>query len=212
MEIVRNRYLIIIAILSVVAVMVASLSYDVFAKTDDGLADIAKIPKQIGKWQGTDIYLEPSIYDILETKSIIHRSYHSTIGDVFLSVVHYPDTKVDFHAPEACLGGKGIKIVKTKKVINVLVNEENRKIEVNQLLYDSFNEKEIVYYFYKAGSYLGNNYIKMRLNLALNKFVSNNRSGSLIRLSSDLDPLDPEKTHGMLKNLLSEIMPYINDL
>ena len=70
--------------------------------------------------------MDPHVFDILETKSILNREYVSHAQMVLLSLVYYPETKVDFHAPEACLAGKGIQISKSEKTIEIIKNSKNQ--------------------------------------------------------------------------------------
>ena len=105
MEKLRSRYIVLIAILLLTSVIVNYLSYDTFNKAETASLTIGKIPLNLGKWKGIDIPLDERIYDILETRAIINRSYFYNGSSVFLSVVYYPETKVGFHGPEECLGG-----------------------------------------------------------------------------------------------------------
>ena len=72
----KIRYLIVILLLAVTASVVNGLQYDSSQDDESGLADLQPIPMQIGEWwQGKDFPLEEMVYEILETRAIIHRSY-----------------------------------------------------------------------------------------------------------------------------------------
>ena len=91
-------------------VLIANVfSYDRYHKTGQAIDAIRNVPLKIEGWVGMDLPLEERVYRILETKSIIHRRYISNNQTIFLSLVYYPETKVDFHSPEGCLGGKVLK-------------------------------------------------------------------------------------------------------
>ena len=125
MENMQNRYLIIIAIMLLTSVFVHFLSYDTYYEAEAGIRAIKNIPLEFGQWQGKDIPLDEQIYEILETRSIINRAYLGKNGkEVLLSIVYYPETKVDFHAPEACLAGRGIQISKSDQTITIIPNEK----------------------------------------------------------------------------------------
>lgn len=192
------------------SVAVNFLSYNTYYKADAGIQAIQNIPLEMGKWHGKDIPLDNQTYEILETKSIIHRVYKSESGrKVFLSIVYYPETKVDFHAPEACLGGKGIVIKKTKKAVLFSTDNKNIKINLNQLIRRQGNGDGMVYYFYKAGKFIGESYIKLRLNLALNKFFNNTKSGALIRFSTPVISENTRDASSTLKDFLIELYPHL---
>jgi len=209
----KSRYLTLAGLLLLTAIFIRIVSYDTYNNPEQGINAIAKIPMQIGQWQGKDIPLEENIYEILETRSIIHRLYSSPSGEnVFLSLVYYTETKVDFHAPESCLGGQGVKVTKDEKA--VLLNSGGQKIQlaVNQLLRKDDNDNTLVYYFYKAGKFLGNDYIRLLLNLVLNKLLGAKvKSGALIRVSTPVarDQGGEKKAQIELRNFIEELYPFL---
>jgi EpsI family protein len=187
------------------------LNYDIFNKADVEASVMQCIPKNLGPWQGTDVKMEDLIYELLETKSIIHRTYQHTDNgqQVFLSLVYYPETKVDFHAPEACLGGKGIEIKKSSRTITLKSNGKTVVIDLNQLIWKKGSEVSLVYYFYKAGNFIGENYIKLRFSLALNKFSNNEKSGSLIRVSTPIKMNDKQEASKTLISFIRDLYPCL---
>lgn len=195
------------------AIVVSSMKYKPTQDDKAGLSNLQALPLQIGKWKGKDFPLEEKVYDILETRAIIHRSYNlENQGDsfIFLSIVHYHDTKVEFHAPEACLGSKGIKTQTITKTIALLSGNHQQTIDVAQIITKRANDQTLTYYFYKAGNFMGNNYIKMRLAIAGNKFTSNDTKGSLIRLSITL-PLGSEtKAEKLLIDFMEDLLIHIH--
>jgi EpsI family protein len=210
MEIMRNRYLILIAVILFTSILVNFLSYDTYHKAEAGLQAVKSIPLEIGRWQGKDIPIENLVYEILETKSIIQRTYTSNAQEVFLSIVYYPETKVDFHAPEGCLGGQGIQIDKSAKNIDIINDGKKVKIKLSQLIWQREGKESLVYYFYKAGEFIGQDYIKLRLNLAINKFSNNKeKSGSLIRFSTPILSGDIQKASNILSGFLNELYPFL---
>ena len=210
MKKIKTRYIITICILGITAFLVNHLSYSAYNDNEAGMRAINAIPLELGKWRGHDMPLENLIYKILETKSIIHRSYQSENGPkVFLSIVYYAETKVDLHAPEACLGGKGILVKKTKKAISFQNNNKLIKINLNQLVRKQKNHEELIYYFYKAGRFMGENYIKLRFSLALNRISNQEKSGALIRFSTPLAADDIQKSSDTLVDFIAELYPHI---
>ena len=169
----------------------------------------------MGTWKGTDHSLSPNIYDILETRSIIHRFYVNNEGKtIFLSIVYYAETKVDFHAPEGCFGGKGIRVTKSP-VDLLLINEDGTTypLSANKLIQreGSNGSTDMVYYFYKSGPFTGRSYIKLRMNLILNKFRDARKSGSLIRISTSigLDGDAENEGSALIIDFLNHLQPYI---
>ena len=209
MENLKVRYLIVILLLAVTASVVNGLQYA--AVDDSGISDLQQIPVQIAEvWQGQDYPLEEMVYDILETRAIIHRSYtNKTEGSIFLSIVHYSDTKVDFHAPESCFGGAGLTTVKTNKTLTFLFGGKQTTLDVAEMVTTMSTGKTLTYYFYKAGDYVGRNYIKMRLSIAANKLFRNDARGSLIRISTTIGPGNVSDAEALLIGFLQDFFPYI---
>jgi len=209
MKMFKNRYLTLVLILAINSVLINFLSYDKYNEAQAGIQTIEKIPHSLGKWTGKDCPIEDLIFEILETKSIIHRNYQANKSNVLLSLVYYTQTKVDFHAPEGCLAGQGVNISKTVK--DIFINEKGKslKLIVNQLVRQKNGSEELIYYFYKAGDFIGPNYIKLRLALALNKLSSKEKSGSLIRISTPIKANNVQEAHERLKEFIEELYPFL---
>lgn len=206
----KYRYLIVVLLLAVTASVVNGLQYS--SEIDDSeAADLLPIPLQIAElWQGQDFPLEETVYEILETRAIIHRSYTRNNGEnVFLSIVHYSDTKVDFHAPEACLGGRGLKTEKTDKTISFQSGDEQIALDVAEIMTTTSTGKTLTYYFYKSGDFVGSNYIKMRLSIAANKLFENDARGSLVRISTNFEPGKKAEAESLLAGFLQDLYPNI---
>lgn len=206
----KFRYLIAALLLSITAIIINGLQYDSLPEDETGISILNRIPIQFGKWKGQDVSLDETVYDILETRTIIHRSFTGDNGEnVFLSVVHYQDTKVGFHSPEACLGGIGEKVDKTNKKIVLYSGNQQIKIHVAQIISKRSTGQTLTYYFYKSGQFIGSNYIKMRLNIAANKITMNDTRGSLIRISTTLIPGNETAAKLMLIDFTEALLPYI---
>ncbi len=207
----RKKRLIVIVLLALSALVVNYLSYDNFGRQKDSFDAIGRIPHIIGEWRGKDLSLEPSVYELLETKTIIHRQYTQNSTTLLLSIVYYPQTKVDFHAPESCLGGQGIQTRTSSRTINLSADGRPLSLDINEIVWGKGSNESLVYYFYKAGSFVGNSYIRLRLALALNKFSSTEKSGSLVRVSIPVYFSDYGKADSALRAFLAELYPYVID-
>ena len=205
-----NRYIVVIFLLIISSVLIQFLTYSKFNHSTNGLAQIKRIPLTISKWQGQDVPLEERIYEILETRSIVYRKYISENGeDVFLEIIYYPETKVDFHSPEDCLAGEGISVSKSRKTITIINDGKAFEIGLNQLVRKQMNKENLIYYFYKAGDFVGPSYIQLRFNLALNKFLSNKKSGALILVSTAMNDRNRADGSKVLKKFIQKLFPYI---
>ena len=208
MQIMRNRYLLLIFIMVLTTALIRTLTYDTYHKAQ-AVKAIENIPLELGRWHGKDVPIEEIVYEILETKSIIHRTYNYNGQQVFLSIVYYSETKVDFHSPEGCLGGQGIQISKSSETIDLDNIGMNTRIDVNRLIWRKGGNETLVYYFYKAGEFLGQSYIRLRLNLAINKFSNQEKSGSLIRVSTPVSMSDVQNSSKTLVSFIRELHPFL---
>lgn len=202
---------IIILLLMVTSGVVIAINSD-YSKSDE-TADqqaLSGIPTRLDGWRGVDDPLEELVYDILETRSIINRNYFRAGSQrLHLSIVYYTATKVDFHAPESCLGGQGFSVEKSFRQIPIQYKGTSHPVNVVQLIRHSGSSTQLVYYFYKAGDFLGESYIKLRWNLVLNKFSSGDRSGSLIRFSIPVVQEDYDTASTTLVKFIEAMYPAI---
>lgn len=209
----KFRYLIVILLLAVTASVVNGLQYDSSRDDEAGLADLQAFPMQIGRWMGQDFPLDEMVYEILETRAIIHRSFTADNGDnVFLSVVHYHDTKVDFHAPEACIGGRGDKTKKTTKTVTLFSGDQEKTLDIAEMVTTRETGQTLTYYFFKSGQFVGSNYIKMRLSIAANKLARNDARGSLVRISTTLTPGNEAEAESLLTDFMENLLPHVQQL
>lgn len=210
MEAVRNRYLITILIVLATSFLVNFLNFEAYHEAEAGIQTIKKIPVDIGKWKGKDVFLEEQIYEILETRSIIHRNYAENGQNVFLSLVYHPETKVDFHAPEYCFGAQGVELVKTTKTIKIVEEGKTIPVNLNQLIYKKPGFDELVYYFYKSGGFIGSSYLQLRLALSMNKLSNKGTSGSLVRVSTPILNRDENRGGEILRDFIEDLYPFLS--
>jgi len=208
------RYLLVVFILSSTAIVIYKLKYDSSHDQTAGLAALQNIPMQFGNWQGEDLFLEESVYSILETRAIIHRKYSNEQDDsIYLSMVHYYDTKVNFHAPEACLGGRGERTKKINHKIEIKEGSNTYSLDIAKILSSSVNGTSVSYYFYRTGGFMGRSYIKMRFQLAQNAFKGLGKSGSLIRVTGHINnSKDQQNVEQLIKSFMEKLLPVIKNI
>ena len=210
MENIKNRYIVIFLTIALSAFLVNYLDYGTYQNAEAGIQAIKGIPMEFGRWHGKNVLLEERIYELLETKSIIHRKYYSENGnEVFLSIVYHPETKVNFHGPEQCLGAQGIPLEKALDRILFKNGDKTVEIKLNRLIQEQYGKKTLIYFFFKTGEFIGPNYIKLRLNLALNKFTNKKKSASLIRISTPVSDDNTQKAANVLTGFTEKLYPYL---
>ena len=204
--------ILLLAFLAMLALCVNLFSYDTTSYAELGVEKVQKIPLRIGTWTGRDNSLDAKVYDILETEAILHRNYTNSAGEnVFLSLVYYPDAKVDFHSPAACLAPRSVPLNKIADQLTLPMHDgPDRYIAVNRLLYEDRGYDVLVYYFFKTGNYWGRSYITLRLQLILHKFFNPTKSGAMIRVSTHIDSKDSlDSSKKIIEKFTANLYPYL---
>ena len=209
----RNKRTTLLALLAATAVVVNVLDYDPYGNSDAAVDHVRHIPKALGPWLGVDVPLEESVYEILETRAIVHRRYVDSDSDeIFLSLVHYGEANVGFHPPEQCLGAQGIPLDRARETIRFRTGGSNVQMSVNTLVQDIEGRKSLIYYFYNAGTYSGDNYVHLRLSVALNKLTNHEKGASLVRISTPVENGDTKRARSLLQRFLEDLYPYLKTL
>lgn len=199
---IRNRIFVLIILLAATGLLSGWFSAQWYSSKGNG-SYLKNFPINHEGWKGEQIGMDKIVADILETDALVLNSYVKDGKPVLLAIVYYPDAKVDFHAPEGCYSGRGVKI--NMRARRITLNGFGA-INVNVLNIDRGGSSELVYYFFKSGSFLGNSYNRLRFNLVLNNMFSKEKSGALIRVSTPVfgNTDDPDSR---LINFLDDFVP-----
>ena len=190
------------AILAAAGLLSGWFSAQWYAPKGDG-SYLKDFPINHEGWKGERIAMDKIVADILETDALVLNNYVKDRKPVLLAIVYYPDAKVDFHMPEACYSATGVKI--NKRIRPIALNAIGT-INVSELNIVRGNSKELVYYFYKSGNFIGNSYNRLRFNLVLNNLFSKEKSGALIRISTPVVG-DADDADSRLINFLDDFVP-----
>jgi EpsI family protein len=165
--------------------------------------NLAKIPLQIGEWQGKDIAVNDKILDILQTQSLLMREYTNKEGlIIYLTIVYYSSNRVEFHSPERCAVGQGSNIVESG--YETIPLDKKTNIVANKFLVKNQQAELITLYYYESGKYLTASYFGLRWYMILNKLQGKPNSGTLVKFSIFV-PKNPVETVNTLKKFISEI-------
>jgi EpsI family protein len=209
MQKLRNRYFIIILIFGMTLILVRFFSHTKDSNSEKSANFVEQIPMRLEMWHGTDMLLEEKVYEILESRSIVHRKYIRDGESVFLSIVYYPEVKVDFHTPEHCLAGQGIEIRKSVETIEIEWAGKTILVDLYQLIRKYDHHDELIYYFYKTGAFFGPSYIRLRFALVMNKFFSQVKGGGLIRVTTPISAAGKKSAEERLADFINALYPYL---
>lgn len=204
----KKQFIIVLSIL--IAVMLISVPSYLIVPKEKSEVLVSKFPMQIGAWQGKDLPIEERAYEILETKNLILREYAKGEDKVYLYIIYSQDNRKVSHPPEVCFEGSGVTIVKKDKIPLELA--DNKKIFANELIVEKAGISNIVVYWYKAGEYYIDNYVKQQLHIALSRLSLKHTSGALIRLSAEVSTLDSERALENIKSFAKEASSHFSQI
>ena len=164
---------------------------------------MSNFPKKIGDWEGEDIVLQERDYEILETRNLIMRNYKNlTRGDtVNLYIIYSADNRKALHPPEVCYTGGGGTIV--EKGVTAL----NANFKVNKFIIESKNYSQLVVYWFKSGNLSTYSYIGQQLKTVKDRLLQKKTSGAMVRISTEIDPSNPDKAINLIKSFCESIIP-----
>ncbi len=202
---------ILLSLLVICAVLVLSGERDTVAQPEQGR--LTQLPMDLGAWRGIDVPLENRVYEILETRDVVVRSYDKAVGGqtVWLSLVQAADNRAAFHPPEICYVGAAYTVI--DKGRHVVTLSDGRVLEVNRLALTRGNEQVLNYYWFTAGNMTAASYFRQQARLAWDQLLGRGGSGTMVKLTTyvkahDLSDADARLTE-FLEDTLAEIEPVI---
>lgn len=200
----KNKTFIIVVCILIAVAIIGLLSY-LPARTDAALrVKVADFPKAIGEWRGADIPLDEETYRILETRNLFMRDYKNTKGDsIYFYVVYSEDNRKVSHPPEVCYLGSGVTIV-DKSLVQI-----TDSIRATRMIVENTDSRQLVVYWYKAGSLNTDKYLKQQLKIVTDRIFGKRTSGALIRVSTDIKGTNNGAALALLKHFSKQIEPLL---
>jgi EpsI family protein len=167
-------------------------------------------PFSIGEWSGRDIPMEAWVYEALGTPFAILRDYNSPGGETInLAIVWYDDKEIAFHAPEACLGGVGNKVMeKSHYSIKLHARQD---IQIGRLLVNRGHHKFLVLYYFVNDGFETPSQIRLRAEIISKKLRLKRTSAAFVRIMKPVNESIKEsemKLEEFLKITLPKIKKY----
>ncbi len=198
-----KRFIIVFLLLSFTAIITYG-SYSM--KNHSGELYTHNIPFIIGSWFGRELGMDERTYEILETRDAIMREYTNYNDSIVLAIVFSQDNRKVAHPPEVCFAGSGWE--RADKGVETLIID-GREIKMNKLILQKNSWKQIVFYLYKSGDRLTENYYAQQINIILNGMLRKNTSSALIRVSTNISGDDISEKMALTKSFIAEIIPII---
>jgi EpsI family protein len=204
----NRQFIIVLSIL--IAALAISVPAFLIVPSAKEEALVSIFPMQIGEWKGKDLPVEENVYEILETRNLILREYVKGDSKVYLYIIYSQDNRKVSHPPEVCLEGSGITVVKTEKINLELAGA--RQIVANKLTVEKAGINNIIVYWYKAGEYYFDNYLKQQIRVALASLQFKRTSGAMIRFSAEILPTVPNKAMEDIRAFVKEASAYFSQI
>jgi len=200
----NNRNFIIVVVIFVMVAVIGLLSYLPTRFDKAAKVLMSNFPMTVGEWQATDIPLADRDYEILETKNLIMRDYKNTKGDsVYLYIVYSENNRKVTHPPELCLTGGGLTIVDKSSV------QLTNNIRGVKLLMEKGDARELVVYWFRAGSLNTDSYVKQQLKVVFDLLRGKRTSCALIRLTTQIKDNNQEAAPELIKSFSAQIEPLL---
>jgi EpsI family protein len=167
---------------------------------------VSAFPMEFNGWKGQDLPVDENAYAILETKNLILREYNKGDDKVYLYIVYSQDNRKVSHPPEVCFEGSGITVVEKEK--KPLVLADGRTIYANELRVEKAGVVNVVYYWYKAGSFYTDNYLRQQARIALGRLTFKRTSNAMIRVSAEATLEQPQKAIQLIESFTKDASGY----
>lgn len=178
------------------------------AKVPQNLVDLAIVPYEIDSWKGTDIPIDQSVYEILETENILSRRYLDESGySVDLLIVCAENNRDSFHPPEICYVGSGVQLM--DKGIEALTLNDGSSLDTTTFTVKAETYMSTVWYWFMVGDKTIADHYWQQFHMLKEMFSKDQVQGAMIRIAVDgNDELGKEKA----SQFVSGLMPYLGDI
>ena len=170
---------------------------------------LSHLPKEIGRYSGTDYVLDQRVLDSLKVDDYLNRMYQTTDDHfVGLYIGYYKSQQTGqlIHSPKNCLPGAGWQPVRAERVRVQLA--DGRLVPMNLYVVQKGLEKLLVMYWYQshvriiASEYWGKYYL-VRDAIRLHR-----TDAALVRITTDLSP-DENEARARAEDFARQLMPEL---
>lgn len=192
------------------AAAIASISVKPLTASERVSCDFTHIPASVGGYVGTDEKFSSETYTSLPSASLLLRKYALADNSpaVELAIVYGVDLG-DFHQPEICLAGQGLRVLHRG---TTTVTDSNGKVfDVVSLVTESdYGQDAFLYWFSSKDSVstsLGNYKARLLLSRLQRKAIS---PSAMVRMSVPVHG-SPEEALARLAAFAGKISPYVDE-
>ena len=184
-----------------------------FGPIDEGKETrVAAIAHDFGPWHGEDVQLDERTYEILETRNVLYREYRTQPDSprVDLCIVFSQANRKAPHPPEVCYTGAGAHVDR-RPPETLEWPRTGQPIQGNSLLVMHRQSREVVLYWYLAGSRLMTSYYGQQLAIMWAQLTGRPSQSALIRFSTPIVNESSDQAMVRLRSFALTTLPVILD-
>lgn len=173
---------------------------------------LERIPLSVGSWSGIRSEVSDREKQILGTQDVMTFTYQNQKGrQVRLLVVLIQQVGRYTHRPEQCyLGSGNQQIMSVVRPITIDDKAAPIKTDVREILFRKGNTDSLVWYFFKNGSVLNENYFAHQMGVAWHRLIKGDAPDILIRIDTRAtDQKSPDGARATLQHFCNEVMPKL---
>lgn len=203
MSVESRKYLIVIVILVIASIFILKIEQTKGKITTE--IDLSGVPLNLDNWEGREVKLPDSVYEILGTRDVLSRQYKDKEGDIVeLSIVYSGHDRQSFHPPELCYIGGGVDL--TGKSTESISLDDGSTLDLNKLTMQSSQGTIKAWYWFLVGDRFVGNFYKQQVYFILDALKGKKLQGALIRVSIRGDSEALEKK---AKSFIGKIAPHL---
>lgn len=203
MSVESRKYLIVIVILVIASIFILKIEQTKGKITTE--IDLSGVPLNLDNWEGREVKLPDSVYEILGTRDVLSRQYKDKEGDIVeLSIVYSGHDRQSFHPPELCYIGGGVDL--TGKSTESISLDDGSTLDLNKLTMQSSQGTIKAWYWFLVGDRFVGNFYKQQVYFILDALKGKKLQGALIRVSIRGDS---EVLERKAKSFIGKIAPHL---
>ncbi len=207
MEKTGKEFAFILIIMGIACLVSWKLYFKTYTSSDT--VNIHNFPRRLDSWTSRDLLIPEREYAIMETHNAFSRVYRHPSGkEVFLYIVYSQTNRKVSQPPEISYTGSGVSVVSRIKEINFLPSR--KIINVNKLLLEQGDTRQVSYYWFKVGDSFTSSYWKQQSLVAWNTLLGKSASSALIRISATIETNDTQQAEQDVEEFSQLIIPALS--
>ena len=187
-----------------------------FSKSEDipPKKELSAFPKTIDAWTGSLEFFNPEVYNVLGVDDSVLINYSSRDAKTVQLYVGYYESQREgdlIHSPKNCLPGSGWLITRTSSEKLSLSENKLQNIDVNKLLLEKGEEKQMVLYWFQShGRFISSEYMQ-KIYMVWDSLTQNRTDQAFVRLVAPIGPGGEQFTKNYLIEFAEKIIPILSE-